>query len=55
MPVNAATQGKIVGYQGKDVGRPIYETTYNGHNVKLAVTVGDNGFVFGANLQSGLY
>lgn len=42
-------KGKIIGQQGKDGGRPIYEATVNGQKYKLAITVGDNGFVVGAN------
>ncbi len=46
---NAVKNGKIVGYQGKGTGRPIYEFEYNGSTHKVAVTVGDNGFIVGAN------
>ncbi|MEU9100045.1 hypothetical protein [Streptomyces sp. NPDC048361] len=45
----ALNEGKIVGYQGADTGRPIYETVYNGRTQRLAITVGDNGFIVGAN------
>lgn len=41
--------GKIVGYQGRGTGRPIYEFTYNGEIHKVAITVGNNGFIVGAN------
>ena len=47
--MNALENGKIVGYQGRGTGRPIYEFTYNGEIHKVAITVGDNGFVVGAN------
>ena len=40
---------KIVGYQGRGTGRPIYEFTYNGEIHKVAITVGNNGFIVGAN------
>jgi filamentous hemagglutinin len=51
----AATEGKIVGYQGADTSRPIFETTYNGMTARVAVTVGDNGYIVGANLSGRLY
>lgn len=38
-----------VGMQGS---RPIYETTFNGTTHRVAVTVGNNGFVVGANMVS---
>jgi hypothetical protein len=41
--------GKVVGQQ-RDAGRPIYELMYNGVLRHVAITVGDNGFVVGANL-----
>ena len=50
--MDAVTKGKIVGYQGSGEGRPIYETTINGKTERLAVTVGSNGFIVGANFQS---
>ena len=46
---DAATTGKIVGYQGKGTGRPIYEFMFEGKPFKVAVTVGSNGFIVGAN------
>ena len=46
---DAATTGKIVGYQGKGTGRPIYEFLFEGRPYKVAVTVGNNGFIVGAN------
>jgi|GEM_PF-730936 hypothetical protein len=42
----AATRGKPVGVQGT---RPVYEVEFNGQTHRVAVTVGDNGFVVGAN------
>jgi uncharacterized phage infection (PIP) family protein YhgE len=45
----ALSEGKIVGYQGRGIGRPIYEFTYNGITQRVAITVGSNGFVVGAN------
>lgn len=47
--MQAATKGKIVGYQGKGTGRPILKYTFEGKLYRTAVTVGDNGFVVGAN------
>ena len=45
----AATRGKPVGFQGAGTGRPIYEVEFNGQTHRIAVTVGDNGFIVGAN------
>ncbi|BCQ63193.1 hypothetical protein PBOI14_49430 [Pseudomonas sp. Boi14] len=47
--MQAVTEGKVVGYQGKDAGRAIYETVINGQRQKIAITVSDNGFIVGAN------
>ena len=47
--MNALENGKIVGYQGRGTGRPIYEFTYNGEIHKVAITVGNNGCIVGAN------
>jgi hypothetical protein len=47
--MTAVTEGKIVGYQGRSTGRPIYEFTFNGETHYVAVSVGSNGFVVGAN------
>ena len=46
---DAIKNGKIVGYQGKGTGRPIYEALYKGKVKRVAVTVGDNGFIVGSN------
>lgn len=45
----ALTDGKVVGYQGKGTGRPIYEFVFNGVKQRVAITVGDNGYIVGAN------
>lgn len=47
--MTALDSGRIIGYQGRGTGRPIYEFTY--HNVvhQAAVTTGSNGFIVGAN------
>ena len=47
--MNALENGKIVGYQGRGTGRPIYEFTYNGEIHKVAITVGNNGKTLYAN------
>ncbi len=50
----AATQGKLVGYQGAATGRPIYEITINGQTQRIAVTTGNNGFIVGTNPAGGV-
>ena len=47
--MEALNKGKIVGYQGRGTGRPIYEFTYNGTTQRVAITTGDNGYIVGAN------
>ncbi len=47
--ITALEKGNIVAYQGKGKGRPIYEFIYNGRNYRVAITVGKNGFIVGAN------
>ncbi|WP_186373803.1 hemagglutinin repeat-containing protein [Yersinia rohdei] len=49
--MKAVADDKIVGYQGAGSGRPIYETTINGRKYNIAITVGSNGYVVGANLR----
>jgi hypothetical protein len=44
--MTAIIQGNIVGYQRK---RPIYELMYKGKKQYIAITIGDNGFIVGAN------
>jgi hypothetical protein len=44
--ITAVTEGKVIGMQNS---RPIYEFIFNGETQRVAVTVGDNGFVVGAN------
>jgi hypothetical protein len=48
------SEGKIVGYQGRGTGRPIYQVEIDGKLQNIAITVGDNGFVVGANPRGGL-
>lgn len=45
----AVSEGRIVGYQGKGTGRPIYEINFNGQTQRVAITTGSNGFIVGAN------
>lgn len=47
--MQTVTQGEIVGYQGAGTGRPIYEVTINSQQQRIAVTVGSNGYIVGAN------
>ena len=47
--LTAVSKGKIIGYQGKGTGRPIYQVVYYGKIYKVAVTVGSNGYIVGAN------
>src|SRR5580704_14777041 len=42
----AVTRGKQVGMQGI---RPIFEVEFGGKTQRIAVTVGNNGFIVGAN------
>lgn len=42
----AVTRGRQVGMQGT---RPIFEVEFNGRIHWIAVTVGDNGYIVGAN------
>ncbi|MGW7545435.1 RICIN domain-containing protein [Streptomyces sp. NPDC054770] len=44
----ALTEGTRVGTQG--AGRPIFEVVFNGRTQRVAVSVGDNGYVIGANI-----
>lgn len=47
--MQAVLNGKEVGMQGT---RPIYEVVFNGVEQKVAVSVGNNGYVVGANMVS---
>jgi hypothetical protein len=47
--MEAATRGRLVGYQGAGTGRPIYEIGIDEKIYQIAVTVGNNGYVVGAN------
>jgi hypothetical protein len=43
------SEGRVVGYQGSGTTRPIYEVEFNGRQIKVAITIGDNGYIVGAN------
>ena len=47
--MDAVEQGKVVGHQGRGTGRPIYEVAYNGETHHVAITIGSNGYIVGAN------
>ena len=47
--MTAVSKGTIVGYQGKSTTRPIYEVKYDGVIHQVAVTIGSNGYIVGAN------
>ena len=47
--MTAVKYGVIVGYQGRGTGRPIYEFTYDGTTRRVAITIGSNGYIVGAN------
>ncbi|MBG8845324.1 hypothetical protein FOG17_04705 [Neisseria meningitidis] len=44
--MTAVKNGQIVGMQRT---RPIYEFTYNGTKHRVAIDIGNNGFIVGAN------
>jgi hypothetical protein len=44
----ALTEGTRVGTQG--AGRPIFEVVFQGKTQRVAISVGDNGYVIGANI-----
>ena len=50
--MEAVSQGEIVDYQGKRNPRPVYEFEYNGETYRVAVQVGSNGYIVGANPKS---
>ena len=50
--MEALNKGEVVGYQGRGQGRPIYEIIFNGEKYRVAITVGNNGFIVGANPSS---
>ncbi|MEU4446485.1 hypothetical protein AB0K14_34550 [Actinosynnema sp. NPDC050801] len=49
----AAVEGKYMGYSlGKSPGRPFFEVQCGGQTHYVTVSVGDNGFIVGANVHS---
>lgn len=51
--IAAVTSGTFLGYQGTaEPPREIYEVIFNGKKQLIAVTVGDNGYIVGANPAS---
>lgn len=48
----AVKHGTIVGYQGRTQSRPIFEFTYKGTTRRIAITIGSNGYIVGANPKS---
>jgi hypothetical protein len=47
--IETLKSGELIGYQGKGTGRAIYVTTVNGQQIKIGMTVGNNGYIVGAN------
>lgn len=47
--MTAVKYGRIIGYQGRGTGRPIYEFNYEGIPRSIAITIGSNGYIVGAN------
>ena len=50
--LEAVHQGNVVGTQGKRNPRTVYEFTYNGKKQRIAIQVGSNGYIVGANCVS---
>ncbi|MEA5554769.1 hypothetical protein VB713_27975 [Anabaena cylindrica UHCC 0172] len=51
--IAAVASGIFLGYQGTvEPRREIYEVNFNGKKQYIAVTVGDNGYIVGANPAS---
>ncbi len=46
--MEALENGKLVGQQGR---RPVYEVNYEGNTLQVAITMGNNGYVVGANMR----
>ena len=50
--MTAVKHGTIIRYQGRGTGRPIYEFKYEGKiRRRVAITIGSNGYIVGANPQ----
>lgn len=50
--MDAITHGQIVDFQGPDVGRPIFEVSFNGQPLRLSIVIGQNGFIVASNIVS---
>ena len=51
--IQAVSHGRICGYQGKGISaRTVYEFFYKGNVRRVAIQIGDNGFIVGANPKS---
>ena len=50
--LEAVYQGNIVRTQGKRNPRTVYEFVYNGITQRIAIQVGSNGYIVGANPKS---
>ncbi|MPZ64129.1 MAG: hypothetical protein GEU83_00910 [Pseudonocardiaceae bacterium] len=49
----AVTRGEYTGrFQGRPPGRPIFAVEYNGETKYIAVSIGRNGYIVGANPAS---
>jgi hypothetical protein len=47
--MSAVTSGVIIGTQGTKGTRDVYEVDFNGAVQYISITVGDNGYIVGAN------
>ena len=47
--MTAIMHGRIIGYQGQSLTRPIYEFEFQGRRQYIAITTSENGFIVGAN------
>lgn len=47
--MKAVYDENIIGYQGKENGRPIYSVYYKGKTYHIAIDVSSNGYIVGAN------
>ncbi len=50
--MTAIKNGTVVDYQGRGKGRPIYEFIYEGQTRRVAISIGRNGYIVGANPKS---
>lgn len=51
--LEAVFQGNIIGTQGRRTPpRTVFEFTYNGETHRIAIQIGNNGFIVGANPKS---